>query len=323
MSGELWVWVEQEAGEVEPSSLEVLSKAREVADSKGLKVTALLFGEGVKDLAGKLGRYGAHKVIVAEHEAFKYYTYYPHFITISKLVEERRPLALLMSATRNGRDLAGRLAVRFKTCLMAHIITLDIDQDGRLVGGVPGFGGSILAIVRCTKGSPQMATVSPGIFKAEEKWGEPEVEEVEPPSEVTQSPVRIVERKVGEYIDLSRSEKVVIAGMGTRGDLTPAKMLCEAIGADLGVTRPLADMGVAPRDIQVGTTGVSLKAKLAIVLGASGAPHFVSGLAGVKKVIAINKDPNAPMKDYSDYYAVADLFEVVPLLVEKLKEKKG
>ncbi len=286
-------------------------------------MTALLFGENVKGLAGTLGRYGAHKVIVAEHETFKHYTYCPHFVTVSRLVEERKPLALLMSATRNGRDLAGRLAVKFKTCLMAHIITLDIDSEGRLVGGVPGFGGSILAIVRCTKGSPQMATVSPGIFKAEEKWGEPEVEEVEPPSEVSQSPVRIVERKVGEYIDLSRSERVVIAGMGTRGDLTPAKMLCEAIRADLGVTRPLADMGVAPRDIQVGTTGVSLKAKLAIVLGASGAPHFVSGPASVKKVIAINKGPNAPMKDYSDYYAVADLFEVVPLLVEKLKKLRG
>ena len=319
----IWVWVEQDAGEVEPSSLEVLSKAREVADKYNYEVAAIVMGEKVEQLAPTLGRYGAHRVLLVEHPVFKHYTYYPYYITASRLVEEKKPNTFLFSATRNGRDLAGRLAVRFKTCLMAHIISIDYDKEGRLVGGVPGFGGNIVAVVSCTKGRPQMATVAPGVFEAVERGSsEPVVEKYSPPAEVEKTPVRIIERKIGEIVDLSRSEKVVVAGMGTGGNLELAKKLCEIIGADLGATRPLADIGVVPRDLQIGTTGVSLKSKLAIVLGASGAPHFVSGLLDVKKVISINKDPEAPMKEYSDYYAVGDLFEIVPILIKKLEEKK-
>ena len=319
----IWVFIEQEAGEIEESSLGVLTRAREIADEKGGTVTAILLGKDVKDKAAALGKYGAHKVIVAEHPVLE--TYHPeaYFQVMTSLIEERRPHTVLFSATRNGRDLAGRLAVRFKTGLMAHVISLDYSEDDRLVGGVPGFGGNIVAVVKHTKGSPQLATVSPGVFAPREAWREAEVETVEPRIDEAALKVRIVERRVGEFIDISKSKRVVIAGMGTGGNIEIAKQLAEAIGADLGVTRPLADMGVAPRDIQVGSTGVILKGDLVIVLGASGAPHFVSGIRDVGKVITINKDPNAPILEYSDYFAVGDLFEIVPLLIKKLKESGG
>ncbi len=319
----IWVFIEQEAGEIEESSLGVLTRAREIADEKGGTVTAILLGKNVKDKAAALGKYGAHKVIVTEHPILE--TYHPeaYFQVMTSLIEERKPHTVLFSATRNGRDLAGRLAVRFKTGLMAHVISLDYSEDDRLVGGVPGFGGNIVAVVKHTKGSPQLATVSPGVFAPREAWREAEVETVEPRIDEAALKVRIVERRVGEFIDISKSKRVVIAGMGTGGNIEIAKQLAEAIGADLGVTRPLADMGVAPRDIQVGSTGVILKGDLVIVLGASGAPHFVSGIRDVGKVITINKDPNAPILEYSDYFAVGDLFEIVPLLIKKLKESGG
>lgn len=317
----IWVFIEQDNGEVEESSLGVLSRAREIAEPRGEEVTAVILGENVKDKAGEIGEFGAHKVIVVEHPLLKVYSSDPYFKIVAKLVEERRPDTLLFSATRNGRDLAGRLAVKFKTGLMAHVITLDYSEEGELTGKVPGFGGNIVAVVKCVKGRPQLATVAPGVFEPRRFGGEVKVEVIKP--EISEDEVRtkVVERKVGEFIDISKSEKVVVAGMGTGGDLKLVKELAEVIGGDLGVTRPIADLGLASRDLQVGTTGVVLKGKLAIVVGASGAPHFVSGIRDVKTVISINKDPEAPIFEYSDYCVIGDLFEILPHLIEKLKKR--
>jgi electron transfer flavoprotein alpha subunit len=315
----IWVFIEQEAGVVDEASLGILSRARELGDSIGMEVTALLLGRDVSREAKKLGRYGAHKVIVVEDDLLEYYLSEPYSMIVGDLIEERRPDTLLFSATRNGRDLAGRLAVRFRTGLIAHVISLEYDKEKALVGRVPGFGGNIVAVVKCAKGRPQMATVTPGIFPPKSFEGEAELENISLDIDLTKLKMRIVERNVGEAVDLSRSEKVVIAGMGTGGNLDLVSKLAELLDADIGVTRPLADIGVASRDIQIGSTGVILNSKLAIVLGASGAPHFVAGIKDCGTVISINKDPDAPIIDYSDYLFVGDIFEILPRLIEKLK----
>lgn len=319
MTKDIWVFVEQDSGVIEESSLEVLTRAREIADARGFRVTGVLLGWNVRGLARDLGRYGAHKVIVVEHPVLESYLSEPYADIVSSLVKERDPDYFLASATRNGRDLAGRLAVRFRTGLQAHVISLDIADDGSLIGHVPGFGGNIVAVVRNTRGRPQMATVAIGVYRPRAEWSEAEVEVVEANVDVSKLRVRRVERVTRSVVDISKSRRVIVAGMGTGGDLTLVRELARIIGADIGVTRPLADIGVAPRDIQVGSTGVSLNADLAIIVGASGAPHFVSGIRNVKRVIAINKDPEAPMLEYSDYYAVGDLFEILPRLIEKLR----
>lgn len=317
----VWVFIEQDSGEIEESSLGVLSRAREIAEPRGEEVTALILGENVKDKAGELGKYGAQRVIAVEHSMLKVYSSDPYFRVVANLVEERKPDTLLFSATRNGRDLAGRLAVKFRTGLMAHVITLEYSEEGELMGKVPGFGGNIVAVVKCVKGRPQLATVAPGVFEPKEFNGGVEVEVLKPDIVEEEVKTRVVERKIGEFIDISKSEKVVVAGMGTGGDLKLVRELTELIGGDLGVTRPIADLGLASRDVQIGSTGVILKGKLAIVVGASGAPHFVSGIRDVKTVISINKDPEAPIFEYSDYYVVGDLFQILPTLIEKLKER--
>jgi len=323
LTKEIWVFVEQDSGVIEESSLEVLTRAREIADVRGFRVTALLLGWNVRGLAAGLGRYGAHKVVVVENPILESYLSEPYAEVVGSLVRERDPDYLLASATRNGRDLLGRLAVRFRTGLQAHVIHIDIAEDGSLVGHVPGFGGNIVAVVRNTRGRPQMATVALGVYRPREAWSEAEVELVEVAIDPGKLRVRRVERVRRETPDISKSKRVVVAGMGTGGDLKLVYELARLIGADVGVTRPLADIGVAPRDIQVGSTGVSLNADIAIVVGASGAPHFVSGIRNVKRVIAINKDPEAPMLEYSDYYAVGDLFEILPRLIEKLREVRA
>ena len=316
----IWVFIEQDDGVIEESSLEVLSRARELADERGEEVTAVLLGESIGDAASKLGRHGAHKVILVEDPILKYYTSDPYSKIMARLIEERKPDSLILSATRNGRDLAGRLAVKFRTGLIAHVVSLDYDDEGLLMGKVPGFGGNIMAVVKCVRGRPQMATVTPGIFDVKEFEGEAEIEKVESGLDPEQVKTRVVDREIKELIDISKSEKVVIAGMGTGGRMELVNQLAELIGADIGVTRPLADMGLAPRDIQVGSTGVILKGSLAIVLGASGAPHFVSGIKDMGTVISINKDPEAPIYEYSDHYFVGDIFEILPLVLRKLKE---
>ncbi len=316
---DIWVFVEQDSGVIEEASLEVLTKAREIADARGFKVTGVLLGKDVKGVARSLGRYGAHKIIVVEHPLLESYIGELYAKIVGDLVEERSPDYFLASATRNGRDLAGRLAVRFRTGLQAHVIHLDIAEDGSLIGHVPGFGGNIVAVVRNIKGKPQMATVALGIYRPREAWGEAEVEVVEPKIDPGKLRVRRVEVVKRGYVDISKSKRVVVGGMGTGGDLTLVKELAKLIQADVAVSRPLSDMGVAPKDIYVGSTGVSLNADLAIIVGVSGAPHFVSGIRNVKTIISINKDPEAPIAEYSDYFAIGDLFEILPRLIEKLK----
>ncbi len=316
---DIWVFVEQDSGVIEEASLEVLTKAREIADARGFKVTGVLLGKDVKGVARSLGRYGAHKIIVVEHPLLESYIGELYAKIVGDLVEERSPDYFLASATRNGRDLAGRLAVRFRTGLQAHVIHLDIAEDGSLIGHVPGFGGNIVAVVRNIKGKPQMATVALGVYRPREAWGEAEVEVVEPKIDPGKLRVRRVEVVKRGYVDISKSKRVVVGGMGTGGDLTLIKELAKLIQADVAVSRPLSDMGVAPKDIYVGSTGVSLNADLAIIVGVSGAPHFVSGIRNVKTIISINKDPEAPIAEYSDYFAIGDLFEILPRLIEKLK----
>ena len=316
---EIWVFIEQDDGVIEESSLEVLSKAWELADKGGYGVTAILMGSGLADKARDIGRYGAHKVYYIDDANLRSYSSELYPMVMEWLIKKYDPNTVLFSATRNGRDLAGRIAVKFKSGLLAHVIELGFDENGDLVGKVPGFGGNIAAVVKCVDSRPQLATVTPGVFEARDVGAEAELKVVTPDIELKPRNIRIVSKERGEYLDISKSERVVVAGMGTGGKLDMVRELAKLLNADIGVTRPLADIGVAPRDIQIGSTGVTLKSKLAFILGASGAPHFTSGIKDCGVVITVNKDPEAPIKDYSDYLVVGDIFEVIPRLIKLLR----
>ncbi len=316
----IWTFVEVQDGAIEDVSLEVLGKASELAREKGVESSAVIAGWQLSNIVEETAKYPVDKIYYVEHELLRQYSPSAYAKALHQLVERHKPEIMLFGATYNGADIAARLAVKTGAGLIAHVVGLEIEREtGMLIGHVPGFGGSIVAVCRCRPNVLQMATVRPGVLeKPQPAGGNAEIIKFSPELNEQDVGLRLVERSVSPTIDITRAERVVVAGMGTGGDLTPLKQLAEKIGAELAVTRPLADMGAAPRDVQIGSTGYSLRSKLAIIAGASGAAHFVSGIRDVKTVIAINTDPNAPIFEFADYYVVGDLFKIIPRLTQAL-----
>ena len=320
MTGGVFVFLEQADGALEDSSLEVLGKGREIADRLGVAVTGGILGEGIGGLAEDCARRGAHVVLAADSPLLKDFTAEAYTDVVAGMVKDRDPDMLLIGATHNGTALAGMLAIRLGAGLMAHVVDLEIEQGtGMLLGSVPGFGGSIVAVCKCKKGRPQMATVRPGVFAPSAPTERPGTVE---PFAVSLKPedvrCQVVERTVQHGASVSKAQKVVVAGLGCKDDLSLPKKLADATGSAFGVSRPLADKGMAPKNLVIGSTGSSLNAKLAVVVGVSGAAHFTSGLRSVETVVAVNSDPNAEIFKHADYCVVGDAAKVVPRLISEL-----
>ena len=319
-AGGVFVFIEQTDGALEDASLEVLGKGREIADGLGVPLTGAILGDGVRGLAEQCARRGAHVVLVADSPLLKDFTAEAYTDVVASMVKSRDPDMLLIGATHNGTALAGMLAVRLGAGLMAHVVDLEIEQGtGMLLGSVPGFGGSIVAVCKCKKGRPQMATVRPGVFtapKPTEQAGtiEPFVVGLKP-EDVR---CKVVERAVQHGASVSKAQRIVVAGLGCKDDLSLPKKLADVTGSTFGVSRPLADKGMAPKNLVVGSTGSSLNAKLAVVVGVSGAAHFTSGLRNVETVVAVNSDPNAEIFKHADYCVVGNASKVVPRLISEL-----
>jgi electron transfer flavoprotein alpha subunit len=326
-TGGVFVFLEQNGGTLENVSLEVLGKGREIADQLGVSLIGILLGENLEEAYGECASRGADLVLVGESPLVGDFTTEAYSKVILAVVKEYDPEIFLVGATHNGTGLAASLAINLHAGLMAHVVDLDIEKEtGKLLGSVPGFGGNIVAVCKCKKGRPQMATVRPGIFKplsaSDSRRGTvlPIKLDALKPEDVK---CRVVEKSVGESVDISHAEKVVIAGLGCKEDLTLAKSLAEKIGGILAVSRPVADKGAAPKDLVVGSTGSSLNAKLALVLGVSGAAQFSSGIRDVETVIAINSDPDAQIFAQADYCVKGDVFKIVPELVADLESNGG
>ncbi len=327
MGNDIWVYLELEhdSGTIAPVSYEILGKARELAGELNTGVTGVM--AGTTDELNGLGQdsiaRGADRVIQVEHDLLDRYRPETYSESLEETISNADPAVLLVGATHNGIDLAGQLAVRLETGMNADVVRLEVDDDDNLVGGVPAFGGGILAMVRA-KGRPQMSTVRPGVFTAlepdETRSGEVNIHT--PDLNDDQVETEVVERSIGESIDLPGAEVVICAGRGFEGDLDLAWELNEVLDGTVGTTRPLCDEGLVSRDRQVGSTGYSLQADLAIVVGISGSVYFTSGLDDVDTVIAINNDPGEPIFDHADYCLDGDLFEVLPALLDELDKEE-
>lgn len=320
----VWVYLEHSGGQLERVSLEVLGKAREIATKLNTNVTAILLGEDIQKLATESIEYGADRILLAESPQLSSYTTDAFSNILTELVRAGKPEILFFGATHNGRDLAGRLAVRLNTGLTAHAVRVEIENTTNLLlCGVPGFGGSIIAMCKCPKSRPQMATVAPGVLPlpTRDPARQGTIETV--PANAGEIRTKIVERSVKETLDITKAEVAVIAGRGAEAHLDLIKKFADSIGGVIGVTRPLADKGLMSRDHQVGSTGYALSPKLAIVFGASGAAHFVSGIRDAKTVISVNKDPEAPINNYSDFIVVDDAGAFLQNIISKVKETTG
>jgi len=318
----IWVFLEQCEGVFEGVSLELLSKGRLMADRMGWQLVGLLMGKGVKKLAQEAIAYGADKVLLADHPLLENFTIDAFGHVAFQAIMEDKPSVFLSGATPNGRDLAGRLAVRLRTGLNADCTDLRMDlETGVLVSEVSGFGGGVLALIEMQKHRPQMATVRTGVFPP----GEPNVDRT---GEVLQLTVdltremiktKLKERVVGEGVDLTQAEILVVGGRGVNGDYQMMRKLADLLEGEVGATRPPVDEGHIERERMVGQTGSVCRPKVAVVCGVSGAFHFVVGIQNADTVIAINSDPEAPIFDYADYCIVGDVFDILPALINALK----
>ncbi|AUX09483.1 electron transfer flavoprotein alpha subunit [Halalkaliarchaeum desulfuricum] len=319
---DIWVYLESADGAVSNVSYEILGKARELAGELDTGVTAVLVGAGddLDGLAEAAIARGADGVVQIEHDLLDVYRPETYVDAVEEALREGDPAMFLSPATNDGIGLAGRLAVRLHAGLNADVVRLEVDDDGSLVGGVPAFAGGILAMVKA-KGRPQMSTVRPGVFTALEPDDsrEGDLAVREPDLSADDILTEVLDREVGETVDLPGADVVVCAGRGFDGDLELARELTEALDATLGVTRPLCDEGLVSRERQIGSTGYSLQADVAICAGISGSVYFTSGLDDVDTVIAVNTDPEEPIFDHADYCIEGDLFEVLPPLIEQLE----
>ncbi|MDP6605703.1 MAG: electron transfer flavoprotein subunit alpha/FixB family protein [Dehalococcoidia bacterium] len=318
----VWLHLEYDGEKLEGVSRELLGKGRELADGLRVPVTGMLLGTALVSVAREAIAYGADRVLMAQHPLLDPYTTDAHARVASQLIGDGKPDILLLGATPNGRDLAGRLAVRLRTGLTADCTDLGLEQEsGLLLGEVVGFGGGIVASIKCEQHRPQMATVRPGVFAepAPDEARQGAVEDVAVDLSDRDLRVRVVERSVQRSAGITDAELLVVGGAGTGGDFALLEELASLIGAELGVTRVAVDAGWASHERQVGQTGYVTRPRLTLVCGVSGAQQFTVGIDQAEVVLAVNADGEAPIFDRADYSVVGDLFEVLPAMIEEAR----
>lgn len=310
------VIAEQRDGEFRKITYETVSEGRRVADALGTDVTAVVLGSGVEAIAGQLGQYGADKVLVADDAALAEYTTDAYTNTLSGILSAADAEVILMGASAQGKDLAGRLSARLNAGLAVECIGITVD-DGKLRYKRPMFGGKILAEVEIS-GSPQLVTIRPNVMSITESAKDAAVEKVA--VDVGEVKASVLERKAdaGEKLELTEADIIVSGGRGTGGDYGVIEELAAKLKAAVGASRSSVDEGWRPHSDQVGQTGKVVSPSLYIACGISGAIQHLAGMSTSKYIIAINKDPEAPIFSKSDFGIVGDLFEVVPAISKAL-----
>ncbi|WP_300347779.1 FAD-binding protein [Clostridium sp.] len=318
------VYVDHVNGDIHPVTLELIGKARELADKVNQKVYCLFMGNGIKDKAGELLHYGVDEVIVYDYKELENFRIEPYTAVFYDFVSKIKPCSVLVGATTLGRSLAPRLAARCRTGLTADCTILDIKDNTDLVQIRPAFGGNIMAQIITPNSRPQMATVRYKVMSApersEECTGEIKYFEIEEEKLKSNIEVKEVKEKAKEH-SISDAEVIVVAGRGVKSekDLAMIKELADLLGGELAVTRPLIESGWIDANRQVGLSGRTVRPKLIITCGVSGAIQFVAGMNNADYIFSINKDEKAPIFKVAHYGIVGDIYEVVPKLIEKIK----
>lgn len=328
---DLWVYIEtKEDGSAKNVGMELLGPGRKLADKQGGALVAIVIGSQVDAAVKDASAHGADKVIVIDSLEFKHYTTDAYTAALYHLVEKYGPTTLLVGATPDGRDLGPRLSCRLKTGLTADCTALNIDEEtGNVAWTRPAFGGNLMATILCPDHRPQIGTVRPGVFK-KQAAGEEKAEVIREEFHVAAEDIRteileVIKDAAGELVDLEGADIIVSGGRGVGGPegFGPIKALAEVLGATVGSSRAAVDAGWISHPHQVGQTGKTVAPKLYIACGISGAIQHLAGMSGSDCIVAINKDPDAPIFDAADYGIVGDLFEVIPVMIEEIKKLKG
>jgi caffeyl-CoA reductase-Etf complex subunit CarE len=321
----VWVFAEQRAGELNRVSVELLGKAQELAKDLKSEVAAVLIGDRVAALADALFEFGADTVYLVEDALLKDYRTKAYTKVFQELVEAHKPDILLMGATHIGRDLAPRVSGRINSGLTADCTELSIDSDeGILWQTRPAFGGNVMATIANRYSRPQMATVRPGVMEVVPTPGK-NGNLVTHTTNLTEDEIgsltmEIVKEEKG-HVHLSEAKIIVAGGRGVNDEAGFAliRELADALGAEIAGTRVAFEEGWIPVSNQVGQTGLTVRPDLYIACGVSGAIQHRAGMMDSKFIVAINKDPYAPIFKVADWGIVGDLFDVVPELTAQLR----
>lgn len=323
---DVYVFLEQREGKVQPVAFELLGKARELADALGEKVVGILAGHNLDETQAQACiAEGADTVIVADDPALEVYTTEPYAQTIHQIIKERKPSIILFGATTIGRDLGPRLSARVGTGLTADCTGLEISADRDLLMTRPAFGGNLMATIICSEHRPQMSTVRPGVMRRmspnPDRKGN--VEKMTVNFNPAKFRVKVLEtvKESKEKIDITEANVLVSGGRGagTGDGFAKLQALADTLEAQVSASRAVVDAGIMDHDRQVGQTGKTVRPDLYFALGISGAIQHLAGMEESDFIIAVNKDKFAPIFSVADLGIVGDLHKIVPLLTERLK----
>lgn len=323
----VWVWVEQCGGKASSISWEMIGEGRKLADRLGTTLTACVLGSGVEHIAAEAIAYGADEVRLVDDPTLAVYRTDPYARCLSGLVRENKPEIFLLGASTRGRDLAGAVATIIYTGLTADCTGLEIEEGSRLLLQIrPAFGGNIMATIKCENYRPQMATVRHHVFEI------PVPDHSRQGQIIREKPVLLEEQIATRVLDLiveknevniADAKIIVSGGRGLKGPEGFALLheLADVLGGAVGASRAAVDAGWISYAHQVGQTGRTVRPDLYIACGISGAIQHQAGMRTSKIIVAINKDPEAPIFQIADYGIVGDLFNVVPALTRALKKR--
>lgn len=326
----IYVIGEQIEGEIHPVTIELMGEAKKLASNNNQKLTVVIAGCDVEENAKKLLHYEADEVIYLEHSLLKNYTTDSYAIAISNLISERKPEIVLIGATSIGRDLGPRLAAKLGTGLTADCTKLEIDpNDGKLLQTRPAFGGNLMATIICPKNRPQMSTVRPGVME-KAKYSENvkgNFEKITPNINEEDIRTKFVKKEIltEKRVNLVDAKVVVSGGRGLKdkNGFDLIQKLADALHGEVGASRAAVDAGWISSMHQVGQTGTTVHPDLYIACGISGAIQHQAGMQDSEYIIAINRDPSAPIFKICDYGIVGDLFEIIPSLLKSIEEKQN
>lgn len=320
------VYVEHLNGKIHPITMELIGKARKLASKIDHPVYAVFLGSQIKDNARKLLHYGVDEVFVYDNEKLKDFRIEPYTAAFEDFANKIRPSIILVGATPIGRSLAPRVAARLKTGLTADCTKLEVKENTDLVQIRPAFGGNVMAQIITPNTRPQLATVRYKVMSApeREKEAKGKITLMDIDSSKLASDIKVLKVTNKEQdIDLTEADVIVVAGRGVKSekDLDMIKELADLLGGQLATTRPLIEAGWSDPRRQIGLSGRTVKPKLIITCGVSGAVQFVAGMSSAENIFAINTDEDAPIFDVAHYGIVGDLYEIIPILIKNIKER--
>ena len=324
----VWVIAEHFQENIHNVVYQLLTKGRELANELNVSLTVVILGDDFEEVLETFGEYGVDEVIYIKSKLLKNYYSDLYVKALSEIIEDRKPEVILIGATPTGRDFAPRIAKKLNAGLTADCTGLEIEEETKnLLQTRPTFGGNIMATIRTPTSRPQMATVRPGIFKANKiAKKKPKITTIIKKFEEKDSVTKILKivKKQKEKINLEDAEIIVAGGrgVGSKENFKLIEELAEVLGAEMGGSRVTIELNWLDQDRQVGQTGKTVTPKLYIACGISGAIQHLVGMENSEIIVAINKDPNAPIFSVAHYGLVGDLHKIIPVLIDEIKKIK-